>query len=586
MASEKRFEAHAKRLQKYRDIISSLDGNREFRELAALLSEKDLRTDIIGNLPPELRVLIAKHLDAADVYTLLNVSRKWREYWLHEDCLRPLAKHFLPNFYEYMRIKGELSSCALDWTGPFIETFHKLYRRQTGRFQSYFEYRWNAPYPLDRDFHHEIDQELQQELYSVLKVSRLDPRRVCRDGIPKPTYNSGRVAWHAPPPAQCIVVDDFTSQRRKVLIPPVTNSELGLLGRLSLGDRLLAMRRHRKIYAWDLQTGELAEFTAPVQPLQVVTSGYKVCLVFDCQAILWDFKGGTKTLDLPHPAREGSQFRRVLFHPLSEDTVFVATEEFAGYAVDFAGNLSISKFKAGHPEWTRDYPPNPNSCRKCQPDFNKRPMDWFPLNIDSYGEYGVRAVSVPAECMHKYTHDSSGDPRGALLIDSFNVCTETFTAASVFLPSVTAVWNGSEMVSHVYGTEIILDLPVQARRQIEDQSSLLMVANNLSSAIRWPPPFYASEKRDIVKGSVLRPKLITPPGTHSTKAVHGMMSNRVSRYKAVCCLITEKNESIHSTVSLDDDFLIHDRSGKLGVWSFHTDLVLPPDGGGPSDEGV
>ncbi|KAK4455630.1 hypothetical protein QBC34DRAFT_390466 [Podospora aff. communis PSN243] len=565
------FDAHAKRIEKYRNIISSLDGAREFRDLSELLSKIDFRTDIIGKLPHELRLLIAKNLNAADVYTLLTVSKKWRECWLHHDSLQPLARHFLPSFYAYMRLKEELSSCAIDWTQPFITAFCRLHRQHTGKLRGCFEYRYmETAFPLDRDVHGDIDQDLQQTLDLVSSLRR-PPKPDGRDTEAddayrdfwnrfRPTYNRGRVAWQAPAPANCIVVDDFNTQRRRILTLPLTNADLGLRPKMVLGDKLVTVQISRKIYAWDLQTGQLAQFTAPRKPTSIATSGYNVCILSSLpQAILWNFKSGVKVLDITNYGAPYVELMEVLFHPLREDTVFIVAETLRGGG---KRSLSIYKFRAGILEntpvcvrsWDR------SKC-SCYSSSGERYWGEYMAKLDPYGEYALRQRGLCSVCDSKHTGWPVSSP-DAMLIDRFNVCTETFTSICASRRGSDAVWNGQRVSCLSLDWQLNI-ITLEERSRVSDITSFLVFSNDEP----LPAPrlvFYTAEDGGD-----------TPTKTITAKDMPDAISTQISEIWQASYCLGAKGSIIRGEVLFDDNFLVHDVDDKMVVWSFHNDFTLP-----------
>jgi len=243
------------------DIVASLSIS-EVWELSRQLSEFDFRTDIIARLPVELRVLVASYLDATDIYTLLIVSKEWRELWLHEDALVPLATQFFPGFLPYARLKKRLAPGTSGMGSLFVDAAYKLHFRQLGKFRSCLVHKFYgepASFTLDLNFHRNLenDQDVKETLL-ITKLNDVESEIMStRDeeavGFWKASlkyeYSNGRVAWQIPENTDRIVVDDLRTQRRRLFVTPFENHDLdfGTHPHMVLGDKLLAVIIGRKM---------------------------------------------------------------------------------------------------------------------------------------------------------------------------------------------------------------------------------------------------------------------------------------------------------------------------------------------------
>jgi hypothetical protein len=201
-------------------LVTSLT-DEEADELSLMLENKH-RIDIFVNLPVELREYVAGYIDAADIATVLNVSKSWRNLWSSGPVLTTLANRWLPGFIEYYDVK--LFSMDEEIYEVFYIAARNLRYRCLGQFSSCTFYR---PYRIDQIT--AIGPDIPQQ----------DSMIIGRD------YAAGRVAWQVQSDA-FMVRDLSTGSVSTYEIPghgSVVTDEIARLA--ALGDKLVVVLEGR-----------------------------------------------------------------------------------------------------------------------------------------------------------------------------------------------------------------------------------------------------------------------------------------------------------------------------------------------------
>ncbi|KAK0651392.1 hypothetical protein B0T16DRAFT_453866 [Cercophora newfieldiana] len=417
-------------LDSFQELASSLD-HWQIRQLLKILSERfssiTSPADPATRFPVEVRILIAKYFDVSDVHTLLWVSKSWRASWATGDCLEPLARRLFPGFLEYTRLQAKLASEEPDMVKALVNAAYYAHLRRTGGLQNYPRYKfYRSAFPLDEAFPHIIDVASKPIVDTILSL-RPPRERENYSGSPRdPVYQSGRVAWYIPQSAPHLVVDDFRTLRRKIFagyadserrphFVPANHYEL------ILTNKLVGFRDHRKIYTWDLETGESNTLTLPNTPYKTLSSDYHLCFPFfgaTATVVLWDVRRGSTELDISHIA--DSNFRHVelevIFHPLLDDTIFIVGQTPSDLTT------LISKFSNGVLEETYRFP---DWCEKCRkPEIPDKRLEM----TSKFGEFCVRTTTVPASCWgDSSTEEGSTPKQNTRVADCFNIWTGLLT---------------------------------------------------------------------------------------------------------------------------------------------------------------
>lgn len=447
------------RRKQLRELVSSLSPA-DIRQLADEISKLDSRTDIIARLPIELRLLVAKNFDATDLHTLLGVSKNWRHLWLGEDSVKPLASRFIPGFLEHTRLQAEIEGRPLDLATSFIKAARELHLRNLGKFQSLVERPIWKHMPLDPHIHHHVDNDVKDTLELIDRPypEFEDPNDESGWASKlRSKFSNGRIAWQVPDHSDRIIVDDLTTQRRKIFVAPLEPGELDLRWAPScsavLGDKLVAYQIARKIYVWDLGTGELDRLTLHAAPSRVKVYGNRLCLVFGSsnEVILWSFKGGAVTLQVPAMRHDEStrqppagRITEVIFHPLVENTVFVV-DNLGG-----ASDLFIFEFTAGILEQTHIFNVASMTHRHAICEHGHIDDDVWHIGreVGPYGEYCVGALSLNPGCGATCPTLSCPPSQDVFCMAIFNVYTSVLTVKAFYHPrniSMNVVWSGQDV---------------------------------------------------------------------------------------------------------------------------------------------
>ncbi|KAK5660877.1 hypothetical protein OQA88_12248 [Cercophora sp. LCS_1] len=292
------------RTEQLRALVASLS-LQEARELSKMLSEIDFRVDIPSNVPAELRLLIANHLDMAGFLAALSVSKGWREMWLQESMIKVLAHRLIPGFVEYYDLKKATTTMQ-----PLPQEFARAARRrlirQSGKFQSCITYSLLHP-TVDSPF--EFASEKCKEEFETFTAD-FDGGRM---GFYFATrYNNGRFAWKTDRPDDPrVVVDDLRTQRRKVYSWHLAT------------DRVDSIQMFHGDGPW------MGEITAVGNRVAIRNSL--------TEYTIWTFTRGSTTVDtspycqrdLPEGVRNAAEIdRRIILHPLLENVYFLVFKKW------------------------------------------------------------------------------------------------------------------------------------------------------------------------------------------------------------------------------------------------------------------
>jgi hypothetical protein len=225
------------RFAELRQLVSIIAPTREeARYLKVLLSA--VHTDLIGELPVELVVIIAVQLKLDDFAACLRVSKVWREKFLSDSVMTAFGIRSCPALIDSVATRQD-----------FQRTFSKLgwasysFGRHCYRLSSELvQYDRRANIQLDQEFHSRADR--------IPAVYLRHPLDVLHEPVhlpPSPKfYSSGKAAWHLCD--HVVVVDDLRSKKRKVFTPP-SGMMHGLTLKLqALGSRLVIGTIDRLLY--------------------------------------------------------------------------------------------------------------------------------------------------------------------------------------------------------------------------------------------------------------------------------------------------------------------------------------------------
>lgn len=333
----------------------------EVRDLTARLSVVDFRTDIVGRLPPELRLNIAGQFGDVDVSNLLNVSRHWRAIWLQPDILRILSQQCCYLDDDILNDEADGQSLA-DWTTLQYELVCKRRRRFLGRFSSALVVRHNIG-----DGHQWLTKGLDLDgVFPEGPVAGFDVGDVfSRDQAPplqhcvvqSSLYAAGRLAWlpdSLPAPDNTLIVVENLNTRTKRIYRNASVSQYGRDMTLkALGDKLLVAGTSRVMYGysysnerfpgsdfvhrfiWHLDSNKCSQVFLPQQPTCCVTRGEYVAFLRPDGALLWNSGSELRALDFKPvlerhdkiaklcPNRASHMTKGAFFHPFEEGTLYI-----------------------------------------------------------------------------------------------------------------------------------------------------------------------------------------------------------------------------------------------------------------------
>ncbi|KAK1832691.1 hypothetical protein QBC39DRAFT_370705 [Podospora conica] len=384
----------------------------EIRDAVPQLAGYDFRIDIVARIPVELCLIIAKYVDAEDIYNFTNVSRQWRAIWLDHHAVRVLARRHQPAFLPFVEAKQQLGGTqGTSMAHEFREAMRKLRATQTGKFQSVLSvdlHNLNRnPFPLDPTFHPDPSELAgYEEVVAACKWPEESDDMdytfplgmVPYDGVH--LYHDGKHAWSSKRGSH-VIVDDFRSQLRRVYSVPGSALRGIQLLPLALGDKLLVTRSDRHVYAFDLDTGTLDTFTMPNLPTRASTCRNTICLFSASETVMWTFGGGrSTTLDISHLASHLGDLtaisrHNVLFHPLREDLLFLEHSPKNNTRNRTAARRIVSEYKDGvfvkihhvqFPKFQSDDNP------VLSEGLNIDRMDQRIRQISPYGDYALHAI--------------------------------------------------------------------------------------------------------------------------------------------------------------------------------------------------
>ncbi|KAI1767027.1 hypothetical protein GGR53DRAFT_518643 [Hypoxylon sp. FL1150] len=313
------------RLTQLRQFISNSSLSREeVRYLRILLSES--RLDIVGELPTELVIQVAKSLDLSDFAACTAVSRRWRELFLSSPVIGHFVNRFCPSF-AYR--SGGIEATPEEG----LETLRKVERarrRLCINAAKYFQWKHESDFQLDPEYH--PNHKDVSATYAQYDIDGDDPEPdlSCLTGA---TYSSGKVAWR--PKRHIIVVDSFWSRTRKIFSAPtgsVVSPELKLL---TMGNQLVVGSLDHLLVAWDHVRNSYQEKKLPGPVKYAKTDGVRVVVILYSEDIfLWEFSGNLRALATTPLVKDNihtdalKQWQtnlRVVFHPTCSRTLFLAS---------------------------------------------------------------------------------------------------------------------------------------------------------------------------------------------------------------------------------------------------------------------
>ncbi|KAK3680503.1 hypothetical protein B0T22DRAFT_196027 [Podospora appendiculata] len=334
-------------------LVSSLT-HFEIRDLREHLAKVDLRTDIVARLPVELRVLVAAHVDGADIISVLNVSRKWREMWLQDDVVKILADRWLPGFSQYHLLKEKITSVKPDLHQLFYSAAQRHRVRSLGRFRSVFYHRpltnihdyRDKDFTLDPDCHPARDDG--RSPWDDFISTTPGPGGILQtlEDLPPDRlhYSHGRLACvpkFPSPDNDLVIVDDLRTQLRRIYSVPYLAFH-GSSARIeALGDKLLVVSVNRTLHAWNLETNQRCSIIMPYNIRKCKTDGNHVYIIGRSflEISVWKFAGSLRELKTAEAREHAIQATRnsrghigeldklnieLLFHPLLDTTVFIS----------------------------------------------------------------------------------------------------------------------------------------------------------------------------------------------------------------------------------------------------------------------
>ncbi|KAI0403460.1 hypothetical protein F4802DRAFT_290365 [Xylaria palmicola] len=349
------------RFAELRRLVLGGDGltRDEVRYLRFLLH--DVQTDLVGELPLELLILVALQLDLDDFARCLRVSRVWRERFLSDPVTLAYARRQWP---------AMIGGAAQKYN--FLDTLSRLNlltRKIIEPNENDVEIvKW------DSTTHYQLDPVLHSRPDTI-------PDDYARyTGHPEswvdlsPLYSHGKVAWHL---CNCvIVVDDLRLRTRKVLTPP-SGVQHGLNIELrSLGSRLVVGTIDRLLIAWDHTNNEVFEKQLPCRSLRCATHGDRIAIVlYGGDILIWTPGQPMLQLDMP-PSKDEESMKPsisrvdVLFDPRDTKTLYLASASKYSLEPDDELHVEVHEFsEARHvASWS-------SAC--C---LYPRGVDWFRYN--------------------------------------------------------------------------------------------------------------------------------------------------------------------------------------------------------------
>ncbi|KAI0116403.1 hypothetical protein GGR51DRAFT_501217 [Nemania sp. FL0031] len=257
---------NANRFSEFRQFVHRDGGltREEARYLRFLLY--DLRTDLIGESPLEIVIMIALHLPLNELTRCLRVSKVWRQQFLAGPVMAAYARANWPAM-----IDGEVNQqdflatlSRFGWvcyyTLPFIDEVASEVVP------------WFSPthYQLDPAFHARAD-ELSSDYTQAWE------RQQQGEAETSALYFSGKLAWCLN--NRLIIIDDFRSKTRKIFTVP-SGVRHGLALKLqAFGSRLAIAVVDRLVIAWDHIDNRSYEKSLPTRVLRCATQNNRVAFV-------------------------------------------------------------------------------------------------------------------------------------------------------------------------------------------------------------------------------------------------------------------------------------------------------------------
>ncbi|KAI1427513.1 hypothetical protein F5Y12DRAFT_736992 [Xylaria sp. FL1777] len=294
--------SHGPRFAQLRQLIYGHDrlSREEIRYLKHLISNS---TDLIGELPLEIVVLVALELEAEEFLNCLHVSKVWRERFLSDPIRAAYAKSHWP----------ALIDVAVN-RSSFLRALSKIARQQCVNGPRPYKFvAWDKKahsvelssrcdrIQLDPIFHN-LSSNVP-DAYTQYDMDEMDGMDEPYRKIPTALYSSGKVAWHL---CSCvIVIDDLTLKTRKILTPPSGIMYGSLLKLQALGSRLVVGSIDRLLIAWDHVNNQAYEKLLPSRILRCTTQDDRVAIILHGgDIVIWTLGREVLQLDISPLALE------------------------------------------------------------------------------------------------------------------------------------------------------------------------------------------------------------------------------------------------------------------------------------------
>ncbi|KAJ2998664.1 hypothetical protein NUW58_g248 [Xylaria curta] len=338
--------SHSSRFIELRQLVFGLTPE-ETRYLGFLIS--DFHTDIIGELPLELLVLIVPQLELEDFARCLRVSKIWRRRFLSESVTLAYARCRWPAMdrYDFLATLSRFGWASYSFRQPLQDVDLELVSWDS-----------KAHYKLDPAYHtgaNDLPYDYTQ--YSMNPYTW--------DSFSK-FYDSGKVAWH---PCRCVVVvDDLRSKTRKVFTPPSGMMHGSVLELQSLGPRLVIGTIDRLLIAWDHVGNQAYEKLLPCRSLRCTTQGDRVAAVlYGGDVVVWSPGHALIRLDTsrlkpnvdisPSEARTWEACLDVFFDPRDSKSLYLASGHFLATDSGRMVHVTVHQFSGERhvASWSSEY---------------------------------------------------------------------------------------------------------------------------------------------------------------------------------------------------------------------------------------
>ncbi|KAK3321167.1 hypothetical protein B0T19DRAFT_260173 [Cercophora scortea] len=450
-------------------LVSSMT-HFEVRDLREHLAKVDLRTDIVARLPVELRVLVASHVDGADIISVLNVSRKWRDMWLQDDVVKLLADRWFPGFSQYHLLKGQITSVKPDLHKLFYSAAQRHRARSLGRFRSVF---YHGPFTNINDYrdrYFTLDPDCHPAGRDVR--SRWDgfpPTMPGPDRFPQVSppdrlhYSHGRLAWvpeFPEPDNDLVIVDDLRTRLRRLYFVPYMAFHGSSAVVQALGDKLLVVSVHRNLHAWNLETNQRCSVVVPYNIRKCRTVGNHVYIIGRSflEISVWKFAESLRELKTAEAREHATQVHRkshgdpqgldkqtidLLFHPLLDTTVFISVFLQRSKTVAVYEYIEGQLFRV-HERFLPDLQLSCNVGDVCVA------VSLRCAQINAYGRYAVVEIHHQGPICPREQHLRKGVLRPSVTLLCFDVLstsffTQTFPVLGIifgFRNAGPSYWNG------------------------------------------------------------------------------------------------------------------------------------------------